>query len=87
MNYRDLVRLIDEALRIIKKEHIPTAAVEFYVLCMNIYYQLGDLDSAIKYGELAYETMLAFDEPDSPLMTEAKENLLRLASEKGPVEP
>ncbi len=81
--YQQLVALTDEALYIVKRERLMTTSVELYVMFMNLYYGWGDLASAIKYGKLGVEIMELFEEPDSELMKEAKENLQWLEEEKG----
>ena len=79
---RNFGGLMKESLALLEKEHLPLTAVMFFVAFMNVYYDAGDIVSAIKWGEKAYEYMAAFDELDSPLMQEARENLERLRMER-----
>lgn len=83
--YQQLVTFTQEALDIVERERLMTTSVELYVMLMNLYYGRGNLESAIKYGKLGMEIMELFEEPDSELMKEARENLEWLELEKGRV--
>jgi len=62
--YEELVELTREFVGIVQKEELIPKVGEYYQLFMEIYYNYGDLESALRYGELTLFFAETFSDPD-----------------------
>lgn len=63
-DYAELVELTREFVGIVKQEELVPKVGEYYQLFMEIYYSYGDLESALRYGQLALFFAETFSDPD-----------------------
>jgi hypothetical protein len=76
LSYDDIVQLTEELLYIVDAERLIKDLGQYYQYFMQLYYNIRDLDSAIKYGEMALEHGHMFgDDPGAPMMKSLKGNV------------
>jgi hypothetical protein len=86
-HYDEIVSLTQELIHIMKKERLTRKMGEYYHNLMRIYYEFGDLNSALKYGRRALKYSEAFDDNEGPFVDAVRESVKSLEEWKRTSKP
>ncbi len=74
-HYDDLVALTREFVGILERERMQSRAGEYYRTFMRVYWQFGDVESAIRYGQAALRYSAPFADPDSSFVAGLRDSI------------